>query len=399
MSVLRILEIENSCTGCGACASICPQGCITISRNEEGFYYPKCDDEKCVRCHLCEKTCHVLSNEAKNEISEDDYFMYADIDSVRIDSSSGGAFYRLAQCILSQNGVVYGSAFNPKNNRLEIISSNDIAFKRLQKSKYIESYSGLSFSKVGNDLKNNRKVLFCGTPCQVRGLKHYLETKKIDCANLITVDFICHGVPSSLCFEEYVSKVLKKNKQLDNVDFRNKRFEKNGQKWHDMSLRLDFEDNTSAVVPYEVPYNYGYYKLFMDNVILRKCCYNCNIPSSSVADFTIADFWGINMYRPEIDDNKGISVIKFHTIKAKEYWSNLNYKAPLYEPLPFDTVRYIYKKPNKTPLLVKRKEFFDNMRRYGYKKAIIKYYGLLSLIKAFSIGWLKTNLKMMIRHY
>ena len=325
--------------------------------------------------------------------------MYADNDIIREESSSGGAFYRLAQGILSQKGVVYGSAFNPKKNRLEIISSDDISFNRLQKSKYIESYSGLTFSKVGEDLKENRKVLFCGTPCQVRGLNHYLETKKIECTNLITVDFICHGVPSSLCFEEYVSKILKKRKRLDNVDFRNKKFKKNGQKWHDMSLRLDFEDKSSVVIPYEVPYNYGYYKLFMDNVILRKCCYNCNIPSFSIADFTIADFWGINMYRPEIDDNKGISVIKLHTLKAKEYWSSIDYKAPLFEPLPFNAVRYIYNKPDKTPLLIKRKEFFTNMKRFGFKKAVIKNYGLSNLIKGYTIGWLKTNLKMVIRHY
>ena len=399
MNNLKIFDINEKCTGCGACVSACPKKCISLERDAEGFYYPKYVESTCIVCKLCEKSCHVISKEEYAQISKEDFFLYADIDEVRTKSSSGGVFFRLASYTLSLNGVVFGSAYNPETSRLEVVNTEELNLSKIQKSKYIESYSGVSFSKVATDLRQQKLVLFCGTPCQVRGLKHYLKTTKTDDTKLITVDFICHGVPSSLCFDEYAKRFQSGKKKIINVDFRNKRFDRNGQRWHDMSLRFDYSDSTSVVIPYEQPYNFGYYKLFMDNVILRKCCYQCSLPASSVADFTIADFWGINMYRPNIDDNKGLSVLKIHTRKAEVFWNRINYNAPLFERLPFEAVEYIYKKRDKTCDLCKRDKFFSIYLQSGYKTAVCKYYGLVNLIKAYSIGLMKTRLKMILRRY
>lgn len=374
MADLLILHIDNACTGCGACASICPKGCISIKSNCEGFYYPEYDDKTCIGCKLCENSCHVISGGVNNQISRDNFFMYADEDGIREKSSSGGAFFRLAHSILNQNGVVYGSAYNPSLNRLEITSTDETSLERIQKSKYIESYAGVSFSKVKNSLKGLRKVLFCGTPCQVKGLKHYLKVNKVDDSNLITVDFICHGVPSCLCFNNYISRFQKNGRRISNIDFRHKRFDKNGQGWIDLSFRVDYEDANSIVIPYAPPYYLYYYKLFEDGICLRRCCYNCNLPSQSVADFTLADFWGLNKYRPSINDNKGFSIIKIHTPKAKQFWEFINYSAPVFEPLPYNAVKYIYNKRDKTALRKKRDIFFDIYKRYGYKKAVTNYY-------------------------
>ncbi len=397
MNLLKILDIDNSCTGCGACVSVCPKKCLVLKRNEEGFYYPQYNSVDCINCHLCEKSCHVVSDGMHESVSELDFYMYADEDVIRKKSSSGGAFFRLAQYVLSQGGVVFGSAYEPRSNRLEITSTDKTPLERIQKSKYIESYAGSSFLNVKCALRNNRKVLFCGTPCQVKGLKHYLKTNKVDDMNLITVDFICHGVPSSRCFDEYISKFQKKGRIIKNIDFRNKDFEEIRQGWHDLSFRVDYENAKSVVLPYAPPYYLNYYKLFEDGVILRRCCYSCKLPSQSVADFTLADFWGIYKYRPQIDDNKGLSIIKLHTPNAKQICNATMQNAPIFEALPFDSVKYIYNRRPNAELLKKRKAFFETYMSSGYKKAVAKYYGYMFLLKAFTVGWLKTIIKMTIK--
>ena len=90
--MIAILDKKN-CTGCGACANICPNNCISMCYDEEGFLYPKVDREKCVECHLCEKICPFkkplqavrkpLDIEAAINVNED----------IRMESSSGGVFF------------------------------------------------------------------------------------------------------------------------------------------------------------------------------------------------------------------------------------------------------------------------------------------------------------------
>ena len=57
-----MIEIKNKaeCTGCHACYSKCPQSCIDMVEDKEGFLYPNVDSEKCIQCGLCEKVCPIL---------------------------------------------------------------------------------------------------------------------------------------------------------------------------------------------------------------------------------------------------------------------------------------------------------------------------------------------------
>ena len=49
---------KKMCSGCGACAQICPKNCIQMHYDREGFIYPKGTPENCINCGLCEKVCH-----------------------------------------------------------------------------------------------------------------------------------------------------------------------------------------------------------------------------------------------------------------------------------------------------------------------------------------------------
>lgn len=183
---------KSFCTGCGCCCNVCPKNAISMKIDNDGFRYPVIAKEKCVDCGLCKKKCPVFSKTKAKEINEC-YAAYNKNDEVLMLSSSGGIFYLLALSILKENGIVIGAMFD--NNKLvHMIVDNKKDLVKLMGSKYLQSNMDDIYKKVKIEVQS-RKILFVGTPCQVAGLKSYVGE---DNENLICVDLICHGVPSSL---------------------------------------------------------------------------------------------------------------------------------------------------------------------------------------------------------
>ena len=387
MKDLRILHIPNECTGCGACANRCPKTVIAIKQNEEGFYYPVVDETRCVECGLCEKTCHIL-NPIEDTKGSALFFMYRTNDENLLqESSSGGAFTLFANYFLSESGVVYGSTYDGLSERLRVISTDQVDLSALRKSKYIESYTGHSFTEIKNHLMNGRKVLYCGTPCQVSGLKHYLKSTKtpIDC--LLTIDFACHGVPSNGLFNMFKSMLESPKRRLVAVDFRHKDFSSVGKGWHNPIIKFFFSDGTTKEINRN-SYYYYFYRLFSDDLSLRKCCYSCNRLLSSQADISIGDFWGLGSYKPELDDNKGMSYVKVNNDSILPLWEELS-SSGYVERLPIEAVSYQYKERIKDDALKKRNAFSVSLQRKGLFKTIISYYGINEMFRTIVLSKLK----------
>jgi coenzyme F420-reducing hydrogenase beta subunit len=363
---IKILHIDEQCTGCGACVSTCAKGALSLKYDKEGFYYPSLDKDKCIDCKQCEKTCHVLCNRKSGDNIVKDYTPYmlkASDRSIVMQSSSGGVFSLLSAKVLDEDGVVYGARYNYELERLEHCSTDNCSIEELRKSKYIESYLGDVFTDVRKQLQNGRKVLFCGTPCQVKGLKKYLETKKTNTEKLITVRFICHGVPANKFFTEYKHwKEKNVGSKITHIDFRPKT-----RGWSQSNIVLKFANDKVIDEAYRENYYYYYFQI---NNSLRKSCYHCNLLEESFSDYTIADFWGVFKYTPGTREEEGISLVLAHTALAKEQLQQLNCTI---KKLPQSAVEYIYKDARaKSDIYKLREKTMSEILQVGYMNHAIK---------------------------
>ena len=299
---------KKKCCGCTACLHICPVKCIKMQEDDEGFLYPSVDKEKCIHCHKCEKVCPI-QNIINDNTETETYVGYSKNEEIRKQSSSGGMFSVVAEWILRQNGAVFGAAFDENFEVCHIAVETETELSKLRGSKYVQSNLLDVYPQVLQYLENGRKVLFSGTACQIAGLKKYLNN---DYENLYTVDVLCHGVPSPKIWKMYLKdKQRKYNSSIEKIEFRNK---KNG--WKNFSVNMEFCDNQRYCVNF---YEDSFMRMFLDNIDLRPSCYNCRYKGfPRMSDMTVGDSWGIENYMPDMDDDKGTSVILVHSSKGKQ---------------------------------------------------------------------------------
>lgn len=291
----RLAE-RNRCTGCTACASACPKNCISMEGDENGFLYPVVDEGACVHCGLCEESCPLLSPRPKSMNLPRAYAAYSKDEGVRLQSSSGGVFTELAKAVLSQGGIVYGAAYDESFRVVHRGIENERDLAALRGAKYAQSDLGDTFLQVKNRLKTGQIVLFSGTPCQVAGLRAFLRE---DYVNLIAIDFVCHSVPSPLAWTTYLHS-------LGEVKTVNLRAKDTGWSRYGYCHKVVTEQGTRLIPNGESPYM----KLFVEGCISREACEACPFKGySRCSDLTLGDFWGIWNVDPEMDDNKGTSVV------------------------------------------------------------------------------------------
>ena len=301
-----IITKYELCTGCHACYNVCPMHCITMKENEEGFLYPQIDEGQCINCKQCQKICPINRKLENKNPQRKAYALYYLDERVRKNSSSGGTFSALAVQILENDGVVVGAAFSKDFRSLHHIEVTDCGeLELLRGAKYLQSTIGDMFAKVKSYLRIGREVLFVGTPCQVEGLVAYLGGKP---EKLLLVDFICHGVPSPSVWRKYIDAISQKfNCAIEDINFRNKDLG-----WKMYSFKAKFIDGKQYFsTHYENAFMRGFiYK----NLFLRDSCYKCEFKKENhISDITIADCWGASKLCPELDDNKGLSMVLVHT--------------------------------------------------------------------------------------
>ncbi len=307
-----------NCCGCTACLNVCPTEAITMKKDNKGFNYPVIDKEKCIKCGMCRNVCPL-----KNKLDfNNNLNIYAaknkNID-IRKKSSSGGIFYLLAENIIADGGVVYGAQYDEQLKVEHTRINKKVEIQKLMGSKYTQSDMKRTFKNVSEDLVSGKIVLFSGTPCQISGLYKYLELKRIKTDKLITIDIICHSVPSNKVYKDYIKYMEKKYKsKIKKINFRNK----SNHKINNLSIEFENGKNYIGSVDKDI-----YYRLFFLELINRDSCYNCRFKSfERISDITIGDYWEISRLDKSFDDENGVSLVLINTNKGQELFNKIKNK-------------------------------------------------------------------------
>lgn len=304
---MRLVEDKTQCCGCSACVESCPVKAISMIVDEEGFAYPSINKNICIGCGICKKVCAFKKT---NPLKEQSYWeLKSKNQEIRSRSRSGGAFFELAKSVIQEGGIVYGVGLVDGTHVQYCRGETLDECKAMQGSKYVECSANGIMHSVYEDLKLNKKVLFSGTACQIAGLKSYIARQKtINMDGLLTVDIICHGVPSQKIYYSYIKFLEKKYKgKISEFKFRDKKY---GWRYHIESF----------VINGKVYIKDTYAGMFYSNYFLRPSCGSCPFSSfDRPADITIGDFLGVNNVKNNFDDNKGVSVVIVNSPKGEEY--------------------------------------------------------------------------------
>lgn len=357
---------KEICSGCSACANVCPVNAISMKPDSEGFIYPDIDFEKCINCGKCRKICPVANKTTDTEQIPTVYAAVNADEDVRLNSSSGGLFTAFAEKVIDDGGVIFGAGFGEHLKILHQMCSEKKDLDVLRRSKYAQSEIGNTYREAKEQLEDGKKVLFVGTPCQIGGLLAYLG-KPYD--NLITMDFICHGVPSPKVWEKFVSsKESKYTSKAVSASFREK---KDGWKPYYMSIKFENADKYSCVIPKD-PYLRG----FVSDLYLRPACAKCSFKlTHRQSDITLADFWGIEKSDSAFNDNKGVSLVMIHSAKGEEIFSSLSDKVSFeksdYDFATADNPSYLRSAHHS----LFREEFFKALDNNSVENLVDKYCG------------------------
>ena len=307
---------DDKCTQCYSCVISCPPKCILMIKSEAGFCVPQIDYDKCIGCGLCQRVCHQKSRKNK-KLPLKTYAAWSKDENIRMRSSSGGAFSAIATEVIKNGGVVFGASMqNLKVMHIMVETIDDL--KYLRGSKYVQSYIGDTYKTVKHKLIDGSQVLFVGTPCQVSGLYNFLQHKY---NNLITCDFVCHGVPSQESFDIYTKKIGVNAANTNEITFRYL------QGWGFQMSRCLESSNRTREKRIDISVKKAYYiRAFTKGLMFSQACYSCDYATvERISDITLGDFWGIGNKKPfNHSMNRGISLVLANSEKGKQLIESSN---------------------------------------------------------------------------
>lgn len=349
---MKTIVDRKVCTGCAACYASCPNGSIEMVSDSEGFLYPKILGT-CIDCGKCQKVCPRLNQvDCLSNFSQTAYAAVSKDFKIWNRSASGGAFSEICFAWGDDNTMFCGALWDKLYVKHAcVIGADKIA--PLCKSKYVASDLGNCHKQIREHLGKGYKVLFCGTPCQVAGLKSFLNR---DYDNLLLVDLICHGVGSPAVFSECIKSAEKDfGKKIVSYEFRSKKkvFDR------DHIVKLFFEGD---IRPTYITDD-RYLQLFIKQHCLKSSCgKNCIYRNEHrQGDITIGDFKGLTEVFPQLEGcKKNYSTIVINTSKGKNLVNKLTGRMDMLPCSTEDIKQYNPLFHRHTHFSEQRNDFFND---------------------------------------
>lgn len=361
------LQKNYFCTGCGACANACNTKALKLIKDKNGFLKPVFDKSLCVDCNRCISVCPILKKKNISEYQPQCFMAMAD-DETRKLSSNGGTFSILAREVFNRNGVVFGASWNSDFSVQHSKAENEEELSLLRKSKYLQSNIEYTFQSAKKQLDTGRYVLFSGTPCQIQGLKLFLSKEY---ENLITIDILCHYVPSPKVFQKY----LDENFGLNNISSFTFREKEKG--WNPTLIKIEKKDGS---IEYRDDTNDYLQKGFHSRLFMNEACENCKFAEfPRVGDITIGDYWG-GYNNSNYNDGKGTGEIIINSKKGFDFIDSVKEKFYRFEEIPLETTFENRIKKN-YPIHKEQEHFLHLLKTENFNKSVER-----ALERKFQIG-------------
>ena len=329
--MIHIID-KKDCCGCNACGDACAQQAISFKTDNEGFWYPEVDMAKCVDCGLCEKVCPIIHVEElkKNDLPEPVCYAaeHKNLEVV-FDSTSGGLFSALAEIVYRSGGYVGGAVSNDDFSVRHFISNEKADLPKLRSSKYLQSNAEEFYRQVKSLVVKGEKVLICGTPCQMAGLRAFLQK---DYENLIIVDFVCRGVNSPKVWRKYIDSF--EDRYGSPVVYAKAKSKEYG--WRNLTQKVILKDGRHIYETKDQSYfTKGYIKT---GVYCRPSCYDCQFKGfPRISDITLADFWGIEKVDKSMEKDLGTSLVMVNSRKGEVFFEKAKARARILQ-VPFQSI-------------------------------------------------------------
>ncbi len=367
--MIKITDKVNCC-GCNACGDICGKLAISFKTDNEGFWYPEVDMEKCVDCGLCEKVCPIINVKElkKNDLPQSICYAaeHKNLEVV-FDSTSGGLFSALADIMYRKKGYVGGAIFNEDFKSVRQYISNDKAdLPRLRSSKYLQSNLQGFYCQVRDFLKAGEHVLVCGSPCQMAALRAFLRK---DYENLIIADYICRGINSPKVWGKYIDSY--EERYGSKVVYAKAKSKEYG--WRNLTQKVILEDGRHM---YETREQSNFTKGYLQTgVYCRPSCYDCKFKGyPRISDITLADFWGIEKVNTSMEKNLGTSLVMINSKKGERFFETVKSRIN-YVEVPFNSIEAGNRSLNLSvdPPKVDRNQFFEDLDKMSFLQIADKY--------------------------